>query len=1430
MKFFWTLILFVVSLSFGAWDGVTATIPANIIDTSFEDESYVWRYKAYVISTPEELAWLAQEVNSGNKFKDIDIVLGDDIIFGDDTSKISEYKWTPIGHSSEMPFKGSFYGNGHTIYGLNMDGAGDSLAGLFGYIHKDGFVYDVTVANFNLAIDETVYDDTEEYYAGAVVAYSDKGGTWHLRSRGGKFSIKDKQDLSSKRTVYLGGVIGYKRNNNLDSSFSSNEIVVSAYSKVYLGGVVGLLTSDYPSKASLNKSTFSGKIDFTDLNGNESVKSYIGGLVGMATGYSSSISSCINYGSINANSSYVGGISGNAKVSSCENRGDVSSTDGYAGGIVVEGSCQKSQNYGAVSGKYAGGISYSSSINCTNYGEVNGDVLAAGLSVICNPVRYSMNRGAVYGDSAAGICVKVDGIVSTSLSITEKVKGKSATAGIAVLNNRYAYNCYYDSTLLKNVKSIWKMGDTASFDKMMGISSEKMQSAAFVNDLNFDIERENTYCQNNLVCESRRTFEWGFDGQYPVASDDTTQPLWNIYRDDGTTLELTFADAKGHVINLDPAYSSQGHYFVGWVDSLGNRVTKTTVFKNHGYIYAEYSDKIADPTLIVYDSSTEQTVEPWDGSEKMPTYKVRRDSNVYHVINTPAELAWFVNHMNVYITDNAILGKDIVLGKDSSSITDFYFKKRNLEGGISYEGTDRGSILDGDGHTIYGLNQPLFTKIDFKSVVRNVNFANFNLHDSSGVVAIENRGFIENCTTRGVIVDSGVTSVAPFVRVNAWIIDSCVNYSNLNVVSKESNPVAISGIANENVGRISRSVNYGNISVAAGSSGSVDVAGITVKYYRTDRALADSAKGILYCENKGDISVKAREVRVGGILASCIDLTSCLGVVKNEGDIFISPNKGGTVEAGGIVVRDNQNWYGYHVVADSAVNTGNIEVVVKDRVSSLNLAGIGVYSVVAKNSRNEGNITIVDSTTQLDYIPNMVVGGIVADYGTVDSSVNAGNISFVMRADYDGKDVTLSSDVYFGGIGGRGLVASNSVNEGRVSAIANVGGISGHAEQLKNVTNKGFVSARGLGLIDSYVGGISGICDTLDGVFNKAAVKFNSFEGDTSSSYVGGVCGYADGRSGYYGDYVPSRKRISNSASVTNNGTNEKSYAGGIFGYMHGYLYDAYNRGPVKSFHFAGGIFGQSSLLGIKNVYDASTLDAPMMLAIGGTTEFDEVKKYTPMFDTTALVYVDTTLFKDSVYRVHVEHRTYSYINQYPCVLMESVDMKSDEFLNILNTSNGKRKDEGIWVREDGYPYLNLEPKMDGYSSFEEEDSSSSTENRFSSSSANVSSSSSVQNVSSSSEAQSNSSSSETPHSSSSSSEKDGLIHRNSVPSFAVNVQNRDILLLNVREGRSYELFDMQGNLVTKGVVGRSTEHIRVDRAGSYVLRVGFASKLVVVR
>ena len=116
-----------------------------------------------------------------------------------------------------------------------------------------------------------------------------------------------------------------------------------------------------------------------------------------------------------------------------------------------------------------------------------------------------------------------------------------------------------------------------------------------------------------------------------------------------------------------------------------------------------------------------------------------------------------------------------------------------------------------------------------------------------------------------------------------------------------------------------------------------------------------------------------------------------------------------------------------------------------------------------------------------------------------------------------------------------------------------------------------------------------------------------------------------------------------------------------------------------------------------------------------------------------------------------------------------------------------------------------------------------------SSSSSSAKSSSSVK--SSSSSAKSSSSSAKSSSSSAkSSSSKESLPTLAQVPQFTVTTVGRDIQVAGARVGAAYAVLDMQGRVMGEGRVESANFNLTMSRAGTYIIKIGYNSRVVPVR
>ena len=309
----------------------------------------------YTVSSAEELAWVAAQVNSGTEtFKDKTVRLGGDI-------DLNNQNWTPIGNGDHA-FEGSFDGNGKTVENLSItsDAEYGHLA-LFGRAagtaERHAVIKDVTVSG--TVANEYVFDkdhDDNGRYTALVVAegiFIDLSGVTArgavstscrtaggiagmIRVEGSKGqnvgSIQDCMNFASVNGKdQVGGIAGYTRTNGtgyLTVERCGNEGSIAA--EAYAGGITGL----------------SGMTSFDRCYNKGAVAGAVaGGIVGtLSSGTDEKVfvANCYNLGAVDGLHSAAGGIlgadaTGGGLVQYCYSTGAVTTTNEREGKTTSAG-------------------------------------------------------------------------------------------------------------------------------------------------------------------------------------------------------------------------------------------------------------------------------------------------------------------------------------------------------------------------------------------------------------------------------------------------------------------------------------------------------------------------------------------------------------------------------------------------------------------------------------------------------------------------------------------------------------------------------------------------------------------------------------------------------------------------------------------------------------------------------------------------------------------------------------------------------------------------------------------------------------------------------------------------------------------------------------------------------------------------------------
>lgn len=171
----------------------------------------------YKISTAEQLAALAQQVNDGDPCDGVYYELTGNI----DLSAYSS--WTPIGNDTTR-FQGNFDGNDYQISNMKITGTG-TYRGLFGYLHE-ATVSDLSLVNVQISL-------TSGQAIGGIT-----GGAWASTvtdcSVSGTFSVPVTQRID----LMMGGIVGIVNGNSTISN-CSNAANINGGTGDHVGGVAG---------------------------------------------------------------------------------------------------------------------------------------------------------------------------------------------------------------------------------------------------------------------------------------------------------------------------------------------------------------------------------------------------------------------------------------------------------------------------------------------------------------------------------------------------------------------------------------------------------------------------------------------------------------------------------------------------------------------------------------------------------------------------------------------------------------------------------------------------------------------------------------------------------------------------------------------------------------------------------------------------------------------------------------------------------------------------------------------------------------------------------------------------------------------------------------------------------------------------------------
>lgn len=380
----------------------------------------------YLISTPEQLAWIANQANGEipNNFEGKTIKLANDI-------DLAAYEWTPIGNVIEKGFKGTFDGNNKTIsnmkisIALSQEAPEKAIGGLFGYILDKAIVKNITVAGSS-SIDLMVnaYKDAT---AGGIVAKAT--GT---------------PNAEGKETAFTGKIENCHTTVSISVSISpQSEMETKSDHSAFVGGIAGSVyapgkkstDSDYPSVINCSSSGNITSISTTTKPTNGVLS---GGIIGRAE--SVKVQNCYSTGNITSTGGqtpYAGGIIGHISY-------EVQILDCYSTGNIVSSSDRPEVTY-SIAGGISGTISQNSVVkNCYATGNISAtlpnstvsssEIWAGGI------VGYAINKAGSKIENCAAlngtISISGNNAITTTNKVAHRVLGKNE--GQTTISGNYA--------------------------------------------------------------------------------------------------------------------------------------------------------------------------------------------------------------------------------------------------------------------------------------------------------------------------------------------------------------------------------------------------------------------------------------------------------------------------------------------------------------------------------------------------------------------------------------------------------------------------------------------------------------------------------------------------------------------------------------------------------------------------------------------------------------------------------------------------------------------------------------------------------------------------------------------------------------------------------------------------------------------------------
>ena len=671
------------------WDGTVAT--------SFEGGKGS-QTDPYIIATPQQLAFLAQQVNSGTNYSERYFEITNNFLLNDgifSRTFDSQKNFIGVTYTANNSTGNSDWLQNHYLLGVGVRDVSTSNqyeAGQWYKYNTETSTYDavstIPALNSWTAIGNKTYQ---------FKGYLNGGGHYikglYINNESdyqGLFGYAYNYDYAFFENITIAN--SYVKGNNFVGALSgylngkiancTNDSVIIAKSSC-AGGVVGYIVGD-----ALNSANLGTVISLT--SGGSGYETGTGGVVGNGSG--DTVQNCYNQGKVYG-PSYVGGVVGWSfcDISNCYNSGDVAGLGLGAYEDVAGGGTQ----IGGVVGSANGNVK-----KCYNTGKIMG----------------SGNVGGIVGVAEGSVNTEISNCYNTG-----SIKGRNLLGGICgAAASNHIVNCHnqgsvqgeydYDRVFVgainanptENMQNCYYSADAAVGYYNKGIYYQSNgRGAQNIGDVTPDAEGKVEKINATALKESYKGFNFNnvweiYDAPYPTLIDFGSKKYNYVitYKDGNETIgELVYSEGQQAIIAEQPAVNN-GYEFLCWLGDDG---------KKHYTSEEIVVEKDITLTAVWAHPNTEVGV--WQGDIDTDFEGSGTEEDPY-LITSAAELAGLANAVNT--TKNYSSGKyfkqtkDILLNNQSNDYSTGIYAKNEWTpiGNSSYwfQGT-----YDGANHTISGI-------------------------------------------------------------------------------------------------------------------------------------------------------------------------------------------------------------------------------------------------------------------------------------------------------------------------------------------------------------------------------------------------------------------------------------------------------------------------------------------------------------------------------------------------------------------------------------------------------------------------------------------------------------------------------------------------------------------------------------------------------